>query len=52
MGQSNSEIIESRTILIQNWQTKENEPNLLVNRITHEQVQKHIIHILIKDLPR
>jgi hypothetical protein len=52
MGQSHSEIVESRTILVQNWQPQENEPQVLTNRITHEQVQKHFIRILIKDLPR
>jgi len=52
MGQNIPESIEPNSKLTQNWLPQGHEHNVLIHKITQEQVQRHIIKILIKDLPR
>jgi hypothetical protein len=52
MGLNTSEPLEVRSLLAQNWLPSDKEPHVLVHRSTHEQVHRHAIKILTKDLPR
>jgi hypothetical protein len=52
MGQYHSETLESKTALSQNWLPHPQDPSVLVNKVTHEQAQRHFLKILLKDLPR
>jgi hypothetical protein len=52
MGQTKSEPLEPRSLLAKNWLPLERDPNVLIHRVTQEQLQRHYIRILLKDLPR
>ena len=47
MGQNNSELLtpERRAALLANWVISDTERNVLINKVTHDQISRHEVYL-------